>query len=322
MASGFQIDGVDLDDIYAPYDPRLPAAELPGFFPTPRYAARDWYLDGWSVETRGYMLCGGILSRFTQESSDPTIFANSDFYDSLVKKGYRPANEYRWKIGGGYGGGASDFYLWTNGSTVYASNTAGTTLFSAASDTRIVFFRISGGGGRGGGSTWTDDGVGGGGAGCGVGWMEIPITATFSSGIRVYLGGWGGTSTIYSPHGNATYNAGGTPGAGGFSAPAAESLPGTWRFASINGGGGASPGGTAGGTYVVATVYTNSTLLINNPGVNNGGGSGGAGGASLGPSTGYNPEPWDGGGGCGAYSGAGNSGTWEYGGAGAFYLYF
>jgi hypothetical protein len=156
--------------------------------------------------------------------------------------------------------------------------------------------------------------------------MEIPLTTNWSEGILVYIGGRAGNSTIYTPYGNLIYYAGGgasgRPAGGGGGTNSLSFPVGTWKSANTSGGAGAKSGNNAGGTYVSLEVYAGSSVVINNPAVNNGGGSGGAGGASVGPANGYNPEAYDGAGGCGAYNGIGNGSTWEYGGAGCFFLYF
>lgn len=310
MASGYQVDGDDFENLCAPKGP-FAGANVVGFSGiSTLFAAREDYQYMIDPFPRGRYFDKGI-----------------DLAGLLCKKGYRPLNTYRWKSGGTYAGGGETFYIWKpDANTIRVSNASGSQLANWANRSEIVFFRLSGGGGGGGGSSWTKDGSGGGGAGCCVGWARIPITSSFSSGIKVVRGAHRGASSITGSTGSVfTCNGGGeasgrTRGLGG--GMSADYTHADFTVRGTNGGAGANSGGTAGGTSVSMEVYSGASVSISGSAHNNGGGSGGSGGASIGNAYGYGGGNIDGAGGVGAYNGAGNSDTWKYGASGAFYLYF
>lgn len=319
MASGYQVDGDDFENLCAPKGP-FAGANVVGFSGiSTLFAAREDYQYMRDPFPRGRYFDKGI-----------------DLAGLLCKKGYKPTLTLRWSHTGTEGYGSTlYFYIYKPTTTsLYVTNSAGTHLFSGETDSNMIFFRISGGGGGGGSSSWFVDGAGGGGAGCAVGWVEVPVTNTFTEGVYVVLGARGTGSTLTATSGKKIYcdrggeASGTTPAGGGLIAINGGAATASGSYISPDfavegkaGGTGVTSGGTAPGVSVSLPVYSGGSVAINSKAFNNGSDSGGAGGGSLGDASGYEAG-YNGCGGCGAYNGAGNSSTWRYGSSGGFELYY
>lgn len=326
MATGFEIDGIDLDNLYALIGEfgitrAVPFTRYPNLHN--KFVKRDTeaYIEG-----AAYMRGIGISERYTNEGVD--------FDDILCNANFRPYTTYRWKAGGVEAGGANSFYIWKpDADTIRISNTSGNEIISFDSKSEMIFFRMSATGGGGGHSDWIYDGSGGAGGSVGLGWTRLPIVSDYKLGVYVYTSdyseGAGGASSTITGYTGTTWKcyrggeaSGGSPGESG--TKDADTLHADFSVWGAVGGRGANHGHPSGSCGISKYMYHSSSgyFTISGSGNDMGSGSAGAGGGSIGKGGGYNNPAVDGSGGVGARNGIGNGSTWKYGASGSFFLYF
>lgn len=299
MASGYKVNGIDLDELCEPYRTGVTAASFGG---------------------SGKFVGSGSIDLVNKYATFPTgfgyakpAFSGSPFLVNGTEVtppsviGRRPTSNLVFGTTG-----SKTFFVYRTATHLHMKDNNGNELvrFSPADLSLtyiphvLVFFMCGGGGGGGGGAGTTDGGGGGGGGKC-VGFVEVPLTENAAEGVKVTLGNLGTRGTGGVSGGATDGGKGGDSqiavddsyivakgGSGGLEAPGAIVDGGKIGytglsdrlslFGGVSGGYGDTNGRAGGDCNLTAAISPEITLTHNVSGGSQGDQGGGAGGSSIG----------------------------------------